>query len=73
MNTSSMLQMMGEIKRFNSEHPKVAGFFSYLKAKGLKEGAIMEFKYTDPNGEEKVCNFRLTDADISMIEKIVRK
>ncbi len=68
MEISNTLKLMSEFQRFQKAHPKAVQFAASLARDGVKEGTILELKLTDPDGEEKVCNIRITAEDLSLLE-----
>ena len=68
MEINTTLKLMSEFQRFQKAHPKAVQFASSLARDGVEEGSVLELKLTDPKGEEKVCNIRITAEDLAMLE-----
>lgn len=70
MNPMDMMQFASRFSLFNQQHPKFGMFIKSVANKGIEEGAVMEVKFTSPDGQEYVSNIRLTADDIQTIEMI---
>ena len=70
MNPQELFQLMSEIGRFKADHPKAVAFASSIARDGLAEGTVLELKVTSPAGEEKICNVRVNERDVSMIQML---
>ena len=68
MNPMNTMKLMAEFKRFQSDHPKAVAFAQSVARDGLAEGTVIELKVTSPSGDEKVCNLRILDKDLAMVE-----
>ena len=51
MNPQNMMQMLGALNTFRSNHPKFASFMSIFLKGGIPEGTVIEVTVTKP-GEE---------------------
>ncbi|MCI8591254.1 MAG: hypothetical protein HFI88_02660 [Lachnospiraceae bacterium] len=67
MDIKTMLQMQNAWKTFTQNHPK---FPSFLKAaqREIREGAVLAFTVTTPEGKTIESNLKLTASDIQLIE-----
>ena len=70
MNPSDMMRLMSEISRFKADHPKAVAFASSLARNGVREGTVLECKVTSPDGEEAICNFRVNERDVAMVQML---
>ena len=68
MNPMNTMRLMAEFQRFQQDHPKAVSFLQSLARDGLTEGSVIEMKVTSPAGEEKICNLRVLDKDLAMVE-----
>lgn len=68
MNPMNTMRLMSEFQRFQQDHPKAVSFAQSIARDGLEVGTVIEMKVTSPAGEEKICNFRVLDKDIAMVE-----
>lgn len=71
MNPMDLMKFAGKAGKFKEDHPKVIAFLKDIGMQ-MKEGDVLELKYTAQDGTEKVTNFRLTPADIEIID-LIRK
>ena len=68
MNPANTLRLMQEFNRFRNDHPRAVSFAQSIARDGLTEGTVIEIKVTAPNGEEKICNLRVLDKDLALVE-----
>ena len=67
MNPQDMFKLMAEIGRFKADHPKAVAFASSIARDGVAAGTVLELKVTSPQGEEKICNFRVNERDVELL------
>ncbi|MGL5437490.1 MAG: hypothetical protein ACRDBO_19250 [Lachnospiraceae bacterium] len=70
MNPMKLLQLKSAWNRFKQNHPKFPKFLSSVYQNSLKEGTLIEFKVTDPNGEEISANLRIKEDDIALMQEL---
>lgn len=70
MNPLKLLQLKSAWNRFQSNHPKFPKFLTALYQKGMKEGTIIEFRVTTPDGEEMAANVKLKEDDIALFGEL---
>lgn len=70
MNPMKLLQLKSCWQTFTANHPKFPKFLSAVYHKALKEGTVIEFKVTTPDGEELGANVRLKAGDIALIKEL---
>lgn len=58
------------MSRFQNNHPKFPLFLSAVSQKGLREGTVLEFKVTTPEGEELVSNLKLSADDLALLQEL---
>ena len=71
MNPMALMQFKAKLDRFCHQHPKVAAFFKENN-KELREGGVIEFRITSPEGRSVAANMRITAEDeetINLIKK----
>lgn len=66
MNPLKLMQMKSSWDRFQKNHPRFLAFLNAVQRQGIREGMILEFKVTSPEGEELVTNMRVTADDIAL-------
>lgn len=69
MNIQSMMQMKKTWNTFTANHPKFPGFLKAAQGT-LREGTIIEFKITTPEGRTIESNLKLTASDMELMETI---
>ncbi len=67
INPMELLKFKERFDKFNADHPKFVPFFRMAGKKALKEGTVMEVKFTTPEGEEYVSNIRINNDDIETL------
>lgn len=70
MNPLRLLQLKSAWDQFQDNHPKFPRFLTALYQKGMKEGTVIEFRVTTPEGEEMAANVRLKADDIALFEEL---
>lgn len=70
MNPLKLLQLKSAWDRFQSNHPKFPKFLTALYQKGMKEGTVIEFRITTPDGEEMAANVKLKEDDIALFGEL---
>lgn len=70
MNPGDMMKLMGEFRRFQSDHPKAVAFAQKLATDGIPEGSVIEIRVDRPDGESLSCNLRVLPQDIEMLETL---
>lgn len=70
MNPLKLLQLKNAWDRFKGSHPKFPKFLTALYQKGMKEGTVIEFRVTTPEGEEMAANLKLKEDDIELFEEL---
>ena len=53
-----------------ANHPKFPKYLSAVRQKAIREGTVIEFKVTTPEGEELSANLRLKEDDIALFQEI---
>lgn len=70
MEIGKIMELKKRIDVFKNNHPKFFGFISAVRAKGLSEGAVMEIKFTAPDGEAIETAIKLSESDIEALRSI---
>ena len=65
-----LLQMKKKIDKFREAHPKFPLFLKAAGDNGIKEGTVIEFKVTAPDGSEYDSNIRLNADDVELIDSL---
>ena len=67
LNPMTLMKLKARFSIFRQEHPKVLPFLKAVSQNALREGTVMEVKFTDPEGKEYKSNIRLTQDDLETI------
>lgn len=70
MNPVKLLQLKAAWERFKNNHPKFPKFLSTVYRNHLKEGTLIEFKVTSPDGEEISANLRIKEDDMALMQEL---
>ena len=70
MNPQNMMQILGALGTFRSNHPKFAGFMGMFLRSGVPEGTIIEVTVTKPGEESITTNMKVLDSDIKLFEAL---
>lgn len=70
MNPMKLLQLKSAWDRVKANHPKFPKYLSAVCQKAIREGTVIEFKVTTPEGEELSANLRLKEDDIALFQEI---
>ena len=62
-----LLQIKGKIEKFKMAHPKFPMFLKAAGDNGIKEGSVIDFKVTAPDGTEYNSNIKLNADDVELI------
>ena len=69
MNFQSLLQLKSLWQRFTNQHPKFPAFLRAAQP-ALKEGSILSFTITTPEGKTLESNLKVTSSDLELIESL---
>ena len=69
MNLQSLLQLKGLWQRFTNQHPKFPAFLRAAQP-ALKEGSVLSFNITTPDGKNIESNLKVTSTDLELIESL---
>jgi hypothetical protein len=72
MDIKAMLQMQNAWKAFTENHPKFPPFLTAAKGE-IREGTVLGFTVTTPEGKTIESNLKLNASDIQLIETIMHK
>lgn len=67
MDIKTMLQMQSAWKTFTQNHPKFP-FFLKAAQREIREGTVLAFTVTTPEGKTIESNLKLTASEIQLIE-----
>ena len=69
MNFQSLLQLKSLWQRFTNQHPKFPAFLRAAQP-ALKEGSIIAFSITTPEGKIIESNLKVTAEDIDAVKSL---
>lgn len=69
MNFQSLLQLKNLWQRFTSQHPKFPAFLRAAQP-ALKEGSVIAFTITTPDGKTIESNVKVTATDLELLEAL---
>lgn len=70
MNPMTLMAMKSSFDKFQKNHPKLIQFAQVIMQRGVQEGTVFECKVTFPDGKEMQTNFKVTQDDIELFEKL---
>lgn len=72
MDIKTMLRMQNAWKTFKQNHPKFPSFLEAAQGE-IREGTVLAFTVTTPEGRTIESNLKLTASDIQLIEMAMQK
>ena len=69
MNLQSLLQLKSLWQRFTNQHPKFPAFLRAAQP-ALKEGSVLSFTITTPEGKTLESNLKVTSTDLELVESL---
>lgn len=70
INPMFLMQIKGEMEKFNARHPKLRMFFADAMGR-CESGDVLEISLTKADGSRLRTNFRVTDEDKALIENLI--
>lgn len=70
MNPMTLMTMKASFDKFQKNHPKFVQFAKAIAQNGVQEGTVFECKVTMPDGREMQTNFKVTQEDLELVEKL---
>ena len=69
MNFQSLLQLKSLWQRFTNQHPKFPAFLRAAQP-ALKEGSVLSFTITTPEGKTLESNLKVSSTDLELVESL---
>lgn len=69
-NPAVLMKLMSAKNAFDANHPKLKNYFEAVKNKGIKEGAVIEIKVTNPDDEPMVANIKVKNDDVELLSQL---
>lgn len=70
MNPMTMMKALDNLKKLRAAHPKFMAFLRAAKP-DMREGAVIEVSVTNPEGEKKTANLRISADDVANLQAIL--
>ena len=70
MNPQSMMQLIGALGTFKSNHPKFASFLELMIKSGVPEDSVIEVTVTRPGEEPVTANMKVLASDIQLMQTL---
>lgn len=70
INPLHLIEMKSLADKLRRNHPKFPAFLQAVMREGLKPDCVVELKVTEPDGREYITNVRITEEDLSCIERL---
>ena len=70
MNPQAMMQLIGALGKFKSDHPKFASFIEMLIKSGVPEGSVIEVTVTRPGEDGITANMKVTQSDLDLVSAL---
>ena len=56
--------------RFRAAHPKFPLFLNSVMQDGIREGTILEFTVTEPDGRRYCSNLKISQEDLALFQEL---
>lgn len=70
MNPMQLLKMKSAWDRFRAAHPKFPMFLTSVMQDGIREGTILDFTVTEPDGKTYRSNLRIRQEDLELFQEL---
>lgn len=70
MNPMQLLKMKSAWDRFQAGHPKFPLFLKSVMQDGIREGTILEFTVTEPDGKCYRSNLKISREDLELFQEL---
>lgn len=68
MDLGALMKVKSSWDKFTRNHPKFPAFLNAVKAQGVKEGAIIEIRITNPGEDTLTGNIKVTAEDLDLVK-----
>ena len=66
----TLMTLKSSFDKFKNNHPRFIQFAQAIMRSGVQEGTVFECKVILPDGRELQTNFKVTQDDLDMFEKL---
>ncbi len=70
MNPMQLLKMKSAWDRFRAAHPKFPLFLNSVMQDGIREGTILDFTVTEPDGKIYRSNLKISQEDLELFQEL---
>lgn len=70
MNPAAMMQILGAINTFKSNHPKFVSFVGDVFKTGIPEDTVIELTVTKPGEDPKTTNIKVKQSDLDLFNNL---
>ncbi len=70
MNPMQLLKMKSAWDRFRAAHPKFPLFLNSVMQDGIREGTILDFTVTEPDGKTYRSNLKISQEDLELFQEL---
>ena len=70
-NPSMLFKFKAMKDAFVENHPKMPQFFKAVQNIGIREGMVIDFKVTTPEGKAITANMRVKQSDVEMLNELL--
>ena len=70
MNPMQLLKMKSAWDRFQAAHPKFPLFLNSVMQDGIREGTILDFTVTEPDGKTYRSNLKISQEDLELFQEL---
>lgn len=71
VNPAMFLKLKAAKESFIMNHPKFPQFLTAVQKEALKEGTIIEFHVTTPEGKTLDSNIKLKESDLELLQELL--
>lgn len=70
MNPMQLLKMKSAWDRFRAAHPKFPLFLNSVMQDGIREGTVLDFTVTEPDGKTYRSNLKISRQDLELFQEL---
>ena len=70
MNPMQLLKMKSAWDRFRAAHPKFPLFLNSVMQDGIREGTVLDFTVTEPDGKTYRSNLKISQQDLELFQEL---
>ena len=70
VNPASFFKIKSAWEKFAANHPKFPMFLTSVMQDGIREGTILDFTVTEPDGKTYRSNLRIRQEDLELFQEL---